>query len=645
MDSINNFNLKNDENRYQFLSSAVEQCFEGIAVADMEGKLVYVNPAWAKMHGYESGEQLIGSPLKISHNDEQLKNDVLPFNEIVKEKGAHTGEVGHIRRDGTPFPTLMTTTLLKDGQGRPVAILGMAKDISVQKKYEIELAEEKNKYEAVITALRDGITVHDKNYRIIFQNDIHKERQGDHIGEICYMAYQKRDTICPGCVVEKTLADGLPHRRESRAPGKNGSTIHMEVSSSPVFGANGEIVSVVEVVHDISHMKKAEEEKINLEKRLQQAQKMEAIGTLAGGIAHDFNNILSVILGYTTMARDDAPQDSKLAEDLQNVLKAGYRAKDLVKQILTFSRQTEIERIPIKVQSFIKEALKMLRASMPATIKIQENFDQKCGVILADPTQIHQILVNLCTNANYAMEESGGTLKIELKSISIDRGTRQSALHIEPGEYVELVVSDTGSGIGPDVIDRVFEPYFTTKDPGKGTGMGLAIIHGIVKEYGGAITVESELGKGSAFHVYFPVIELEELPFVEDTEDLPLGKERILFIDDEELLLKMGKNMLERLGYSVIARRSSRDALATFQKCPEDFDLVITDQTMPDMTGTDLASRLMQIRPGMPIILCTGYSNLIDEPTAKSLGIKEFVLKPLTQNAIAKLIRKVLDVS
>jgi two-component system cell cycle sensor histidine kinase/response regulator CckA len=370
---------------------------------------------------------------------------------------------------------------------------------------------------------------------------------------------------------------------------------------------------------------------------------MEAIGTLAGGIAHDFNNILSVILGYTSMAKDDAPQDSKLAGDLQNVLKAGYRAKDLVKQILTFSRQTEIERIPIRVQSLIKETLKMLRSSMPAIIKIQENIDQKCGVILADPTQIHQILVNLCTNANYAMEESGGILKIELKNISIDRGQRQSALHIEPGEYVELVVSDTGSGIGPDVIDRVFEPYFTTKGPGKGTGMGLAIIHGIVKECGGAVTVESELGKGSVFHVYFPLIEHEELPPLEDTEDIPLGKERILFIDDEELLLKMGQNMLERLGYSVTVRRSSLDALSTFQNCPEDFDLIITDQTMPDMTGTDLARRMMQIRPDMPIILCTGHSNLIDEATAKSLGIREFVLKPLTQKAIATLIRKALE--
>jgi two-component system sensor histidine kinase/response regulator len=259
MDSIDNFNLKSDENLYQFLSSAVEQSFEGTAVADLEGTLIYVNPAWAKMHGYESGEELIGQSLKIFHNDEQLEKDVLTFNEIVKEKGAHTGEVGHIRRDGTPFPTLMTTTLLKDGQGKPVAILGMAKDISEQKKYEIELIEEKNKYEAVITALRDGITLHDRNYRIIFQNDVHKERQGDHIGEICYEAYQKRESICPGCVVEKTLADGLPHWRESRAPGKDGSTIYMEVTSSPVFNANGEIVSVVELVRDISHFKKAEE--------------------------------------------------------------------------------------------------------------------------------------------------------------------------------------------------------------------------------------------------------------------------------------------------------------------------------------------------------------------------------------------------
>ncbi len=388
--------------------------------------------------------------------------------------------------------------------------------------------------------------------------------------------------------------------------------------------------------------KLAEEAKANLEARLRQAQKMEAIGTLAGGIAHDFNNILAVILGYADLAKDDAPPGSKFAGDLDKVLEAGNRAKDLVKQILAFSRQSKVERIPMQLQSLIKEALKMLRSSIPTTIEIHDNIDPRCAVVLADPTQVHQILMNLCTNANHAMEESGGILKIELKNNCIDKGDRQ-ALHIEPGEYVELVVSDTGCGIGPDVIDKIFDPYFTTKDPGKGTGMGLAIIHGIIADYGGAITVESELGKKTTFTVYFPVIEQEELPLGKDAEEIPLGTERVLFIDDEELLAEMGQDLLERLGYSVTVRQSSLDALSTFQNCPDDFDIIITDQTMPGMTGSDLARRILQIRPDIPIILCTGYSNLIDEEKAKSLGIKEFAVKPLTKGKIAKLLRKVLD--
>lgn len=392
-------------------------------------------------------------------------------------------------------------------------------------------------------------------------------------------------------------------------------------------------------------IKKSAEEKRELEKKLQHSHKIEAIGTLAGGIAHDFNNILSVILGYTDMAKADAPPGSKYAEDLERVLDASHRAKDLVKQILAFSRQTEIERIPMQLQSVIKETLKMLRSSLPTTIEIVDDIDSSCGIVLTDPTQIHQILMNLCGNAYHSMEESGGTLKIELKSVCLDKGKRQLALNIEPGEYVELIVSDTGSGIGPDVIDKIYDPYFTTKEFGKGTGMGLSIIYGILANYGGAITAESELDKGTSFHVYFPVVEQEPLLRVKDAEEISLGKERILFIDDEAILAQMGKDMLERLGYSVTTRQSSLDALATFQDCPDDFDVIITDQTMPGMTGADLARRMLEIRPDIPIILCTGYSNLIDEKSAKYLGIQEFVMKPLTISSIAKLLRKVLDAS
>ncbi|MCB2183618.1 MAG: PAS domain-containing protein [Desulfobulbaceae bacterium] len=402
---------------------------------------------------------------------------------------------------------------------------------------------------------------------------------------------------------------------------------------------------LVGFMHDITEQKKLSLEYKTLEEQWQQLQKMEAIGTLAGGIAHDFNNILGTILGYADMAKEDAPQGTQFQKDIDKILLAANKAKDLVKQILAFSRKTEIERIPMKLQPLIKEGLKMLRSSIPTTISIMENIDPKCGSILADPTQIHQVLMNLCTNAAHAMEKTGGALSISLKTTAIGPDDQKMQLHIPLGEYVELTVADTGIGIAPDAIGKIFDPYFTTKEIGKGTGMGLAIIHGIISEYGGAVTVESQLGEGATFHVYFPVITMEALSEVKEPENILKGNERILLVDDEAILAEMGKNMLERLGYRVTAKSSSLEALETFQHAPDQFDLVITDQTMPWMTGSELAERIMRIKPDIPIILCTGFSTLINENSAKALGIKEFALKPLTKSTISKLIRKVLDAS
>jgi CheY-like chemotaxis protein len=285
----------------------------------------------------------------------------------------------------------------------------------------------------------------------------------------------------------------------------------------------------------------------------------------------------------------------------------------------------------------------LLRSSIPTTISIVDDIDPNSKNIMADPTQIHQIVMNLCTNAYHAMETTGGTISVSLHTTFISPDDRKMLFHLKPGEYVELTVSDNGEGISPDVIDKIFDPYFTTKEVGKGTGMGLAIIHGIVNEYGGTITVESELGKGTTFHVFFPVVQTNAESDKKEQDETPVGTERILLVDDEKNLLKMGQRMLEGIGYHVTALNSSVEALATFEKTPMDFDLVISDQTMPDITGSELAGRMMQIRPDIPIILLTGYSNLIDEDSAKKLGIKGFALKPFSQSKIAKLIRKVLD--
>jgi len=392
----------------------------------------------------------------------------------------------------------------------------------------------------------------------------------------------------------------------------------------------------------MEEQRRTEEERAKLQAQLNQAQKMEAIGVLAGGIAHDFNNILGVILGYADMAREDAPPDSLFAKDLERVVSSAHRAKDLVKQILAFSRQSTVDRIPMKLQPIVKESLKLLRASIPSTIAIAADFQSHDGVVLADPTQVHQIVINLCTNAFHAMEQTGGTLSVTLKTVSIDAQSATAAGHISAGEYVVLTVSDTGTGIGPEIIDKIFDPYFTTKEIGRGTGMGLSITHGIISSYHGAITVDSILGQGSTFHVYLPILHEEAAESAESAAVLS-GRGRILFVDDEELLVEMGKSMLERLGYEVSTSTGSAEALATFTADPEHFDLVITDQTMPEMTGTDLAIRMLAIRPDLPIILCTGFSQLVNEESAKAIGIREFALKPLSKASIGHLIRKIFN--
>ena len=448
-----------------------------------------------------------------------------------------------------------------------------------------------------------------------------------------------------GAVNKSVQERNQNHQVEFRFKHKNGSYLWIMSQGSVFEDENGVPVRMMGSHIDITAQKWAEKEKGALENRLQQAQKMEAIGTLAGGIAHDFNNLLAVILGYTDLAKEDAPPGADLEKDLEEISAAANRAKDLVKQILAFSRQTEVDRLYINIQPLIKESLGMLRSTIPSTISIAEDIDPGCGAVLADPSQVHQILMNLCTNAYHAMEVTGGTLTVALKTICIEPGDKKMLVHLSPGEYIKFTVSDTGVGIGPHVVGKIFDPYFTTKEVGKGTGMGLAIIHGIMKECGGTITVESKLGQGAVFDVYFPIAKEDSLLVTNEQEDIPRGNERVLVIDDEAILADMGKDMLERLGYHVTVRYNSSQALELFQNDPQKFDLVITDQTMPGMSGVDLARRMLEIRTSIPIILCTGYSNLIDDESIKGLGIKEFALKPLAKDVIAKLIRKVLDVA
>ena len=383
-------------------------------------------------------------------------------------------------------------------------------------------------------------------------------------------------------------------------------------------------------------------EKLRMEERLRQAQKIEAVGTLAGGIAHDFNNILSVIMGYTELSIHDAEKGSALHNNLQEILQAGGRAGALIKQILAFSRQAENERRPIRVRPICEEALQFLRSSLPATIEIRQDL-QSDSMVMADSTQIHQVIMNLCTNAGHAMREKGGVLGIKLTDATLGADFVVDHPELKPGRYLELTVSDTGQGIPEHIMDRIFNPFFTTKKTGEGTGMGLSVALGIASSYEGTIVATSEAGKGSTFTVYLPVIETEAETEVDAKEPVPTGTERILFVDDETALANIGEQILSSLGYRVTTRTSSSEALELFGADPDRFDLVITDMTMPNMAGDELSVELVKIKPELPVILCTGYSSKISDEKAKRLGIKALAYKPISKQSLAKMVREILD--
>jgi signal transduction histidine kinase/ActR/RegA family two-component response regulator len=380
------------------------------------------------------------------------------------------------------------------------------------------------------------------------------------------------------------------------------------------------------------------------ERQLQQVLKIQAIGTLAGGIAHDFNNILFPIVGYTELTMDEVSEDSVAHNNLEEILKAANRAKDLVQQILTFSRQSDQERKPIKVQNIITETLKLLRASIPASIEIIHKIQDDCGSVMGDATQIHQVIMNLCTNAYQAMQDTGGKLEVILSEVDIGYQETIDKIGMQPGKHLQLLVKDEGCGMDAAVMDRIFEPYYTTKEQGKGTGLGLSVIHGIVKNHRGDITVKSTPGKGTIFQVYLPLIEdLDIAAELEPTNGATKGEERILLVDDEEQIVAMERQMLETLGYRVTARTDSQEALKVFAEQPHNFDLVITDMTMPHMTGDQLAQKMLDIEPQIPVILCTGFNEIITEEKALAMGIQKFVMKPVVKNDLATTIRTVLD--
>ncbi len=624
--------LRDSEQRYR---SLYEGSRDGFCRADMEGRLLEFNTIYQEMLGYTAKELLGKSYKEITPACWEEAEDRIVKEQIMVRGYSDVYEKEYIRKDGTVFPIEHRSYLIKK-DGNNVGMWGVTRDITERHRAD----EERLKLIAAIEQAQEAIMISDKDGIIQYVNASFERLLGfakdEVLGKEQTAFARSQSSIQVHLQVWDSISQGNGWSGTITTRNKKGSDLQLEVAISPIRTAQGAVTSFVSIARDIT-------KELMMEEQLRQSQKMEAIGTLAGGIAHDFNNILAAILGYTELAERDAPEGSATKYNLGQVLKAADRARALVKQILAFSRKADQERQTIKLQRIIKEALKLLRATIPTTIEVVPTINDDPGYVIADPIQMHQVLINLCMNAAHAMQESGGTLEVGLVPVDLGETDVEMFSDLRPGPYLKLTVRDTGTGIDPAIIERIFDPFFTTKEVDKGTGMGLSVVHGIVKSHGGAITVDSRPGEGTVFAILLPravegIAEEHTL-----AASLPAGTECILFADDEDALVQLGCSILSSLGYRVVPAKGSLEALALFQQEPSRFDLVITDQTMPQMTGVELARRLHQIRPEIPIILCTGFSEAVDDAKVRELNIQAFVMKPVKLREIAGTIRKVLD--
>ncbi|MGO9312031.1 MAG: PAS domain S-box protein [Syntrophobacteraceae bacterium] len=631
---------KESEERLEALAKAT---FEGIAFID-GGVVIDANPQLAQMHQYDLSE-LIGKP---------LADLVAPEGWELARQNVEAGYEGRyenrlLRKDGS---TIVVETQAKhfEYRGRTIRVTAV-RDISERKRadevvareaeMEVQLAQTLEITGAMIWEYR----FHEQEYW--FDKTACKtfgiEPEDMPISRKIWVErflhpddLRNSESVFSRLISDENLAAEIRHRYRNQKTGE-WRWVHARAAVSEK-DADGRPLRLVGTAMDFT-------DRHRLEEQLAQSQKLESIGTLAGGIAHDFNNILAAIIGYSEiLTLFHIPKDSPARPDLDQVLRAAYRAKDLVGQILILSRKTELEKKPVLVSPIVREALKFLRSTLPATIEIRQSIESDMGKVLADATQIHQVVMNLCTNAGHAMAERGGVLGIRLVEVDLDAPAAEKFPDLDPGPHLRLVVTDTGIGMNRATLERIFEPYFTTKEQGAGTGLGLAVTHGIIKNHRGAITVESEPGKGATFEVLLPRLAAEPIEFAKDASlSIPRGNEHVLFIDDEEAIVNMAKSVLENLGYSVVVETGGNKALDVFRSNPDLFDITITDLTMPGMTGIELAERLKSVRPEIPIILCSGSIDESLREKAKALGINDFLPKPVGVHALAEAVRRVLD--
>lgn len=615
--------------------------------AEIPPKILNCNPASSKIFGY-TREEIIGRTTDFLHvsSAELTKFQEQLYPHIAEHGYFYLSDFRMKRKDETVFPTEHTVVPLMSKKDQRIGWVSIVRDITHQKLVEKALRESEERFRMAYQTIPDPVTIiRAEDGRCIDINEGFTATTGwtreEVIGKTAkdldiWNNPKDRETF-----IEGISKEGQIKNLEAKFKLKNNDII------SGLFSAKllmlDEKPHILSITRDISELKKAQKEKEDLEIRLRQAQKMEAIGTLAGGIAHDFNNILAAVMGYSEMALMDVAEESPAGDNIKQALQAALRARDLIKQILAFSRQTEVEPKALRFYQVVNEALKLVRASLPATIEIRQNIGNQTDYVLADPIQMHQVIMNLCTNAHHAMADKGGELQVNLARVDLGIEEASKFPDLQPGPYLKLTVSDTGHGMDAETIERIFDPYFTTKARGKGTGLGLAVVHGIIKSYGGAVEVKSEIGKGTTFEVFFPRATPELQPDAKETGDLQFGTERILFVDDEKILADLAENMLEYLGYQVVAKTDAVEALEAFESEPQNYDLVITDMTMPKITGDRLAKEIKAIRSEIPIIICSGYNEVLDKTKAKSTGISAYLMKPISLKDLSDCIREALE--
>lgn len=624
----------------------VEQSTDGIVVLTVDGKVYEANQKYADMLGYTLEEV---HQLYLWDWDKNFSPDALKgMAKDVDETGDHFLSK-HTRKDGTVFDVEISTNGTICGDRK--LIFCVCRDISERMRYEQQLRESKEQLSAFIDNFR-GIAyqVHINNipsFKPFLFRGAAKQITGYSNDE--FFNETTWDELIHPDDIKKiySLRNNFLHDRyyiaeiEYRIINKDKSVRWVRDVAQIIEIQNENVIHGA--IFDITERKLAQEANEKLEEHIRHSQKLEAIGNLAGGVAHDFNNILSIIMGYNDIALKELPKDSKTVDKLKQISAACIRARDIIRQLLTFSKKVGPKRQPVNIRYIIEETISFLKSTLPPNIQIVFIYTEDNLMVFADSTQMHQVIMNLCVNASQAMEQTGGVIKLSSEKVSLGIDSSAAFSNISQGTYIKVDVCDSGLGIPEDIIERIFEPYFTTRGTGKGSGMGLAVVHGIIESHGGAITVTSEPGKGSCFTFVIPVFENSVPHLQSPCKSTPCGVENVLFIDDEEDIVKIAQIILEKQGFRVVGTTDPQAAFEIFKSKPKDFDIVITDMSMPTMTGDILFMNIKKIRPEIPVILCTGHSSQIDEQKAADIGISAYILKPLCRNEFIKTIRDVLD--